>query len=349
MISSGAAETVRPSIGLYFSPTPPTRTPVVIKLESKVIDIPAGEPAYLVEDSYVLPADVEVVSIYPHAHYLAKEMTGSAVLPDGSTRTLLSIPQWDIRWQDQYRYQTPLALPQGMTLRMRFTYDNSDRNTSNPARPPKRVRWGPKSSDEMAALWLEVIPRRSEDGVRLEADHVERALRADIAAAESRVRANPGDASAHNYLATKYLQAGRVDPAIDALRRAIQIAPDDAEAHSNLGSVLQAQGNLAEASAHMRTAVKVRPNDDRVRFNYANFLQASGRVDEAIAHLRRVIEISPRHADAHRNLAVGLGLQGKLDEAIQHDRASLRLQPGSGVTRDHLNALLKAAGRPISP
>jgi len=383
MIGSAAPETVRPTIGLYFSSTPPSRTPVVIKLESKVIDIPAGEPAYVVEDSYVLPAAVDVVSIYPHAHYLATQMTGTAVLPDGSRQTLLSIPQWDIRWQDQYRYVTPLALPAGTTLQMRFTYDNSERNTSNPARPPQRVRWGPKSQDEMAALWIEAIPRRADDVARLESDHVERALRADVAAAEALARTSPGDARAHNYLATKYLQAGRVPTAVDEFRRALQIAPDDAEAHSNLGSVLLAQGQVSEASAHLRTAVRLKPNDDRVRFNYANLLQASGRtddaiaefrravqlnpdnadahfnlgvllgprnqLDEAIAHLRQVIEINPRNADAHRNLAVGLGLQGKLDEAIRHDRTSLRLQPASAEAREHLNALLKAAGKTVSP
>jgi len=383
MIGGAAPETVRPSIGLYFSSTPPTRTPVVIKLESKVIDIPAGEPAYVVEDSYVLPADVDVVSVYPHAHYLAKQMTGTAVLPDGSRQTLLSIPQWDIRWQDQYRYVTPLSLPAGTTLQMRFTYDNSDRNTHNPARPPTRVMWGPKSSDEMAALWMEVIPRQAGDVARLEADHVERALRADIASAEAQVRARPEDARARNYLATKYVQAGRVPAAIDELRRALQIAPADAEAHSNLGSVLLSQGNIVEASAHLRKAIQIAPNDDRVRFNYGNLLQASGRtddaiaefrravqldadnadahfnlamllgprqqLDEAVAHLRRVIEINPRNADAHRNLGVALGLQGRLEDAIRHDRTSLRLQPDSASTRDHLNALLKAAGGPVPP
>jgi tetratricopeptide (TPR) repeat protein len=62
-----------------------------------------------------------------------------------------------------------------------------------------------------------------------------------------------------------------------------------------------------------------------------------------------VIEINPRNADAHRNLAVGLGLQGKLDEAIRHDRTSLRLQPASAAAQEHLNALLKAAGKTVSP
>ena len=30
-------------------------------------------------------ADVDVVSVYPHAHYLAREMKGVATLPDGTT------------------------------------------------------------------------------------------------------------------------------------------------------------------------------------------------------------------------------------------------------------------------
>ena len=43
---------------------------------------------------------------------------------------------------------------------MRFTYDNSDGNRRNPQRPPRRVKWGPQSTDEMGALWLEILPRR---------------------------------------------------------------------------------------------------------------------------------------------------------------------------------------------
>ena len=52
---------------------------------------------------------------------------------------------WDFRWQDQYRYATPVFLPKGTTLSMHFTYDNSDGNPRNPQRPPQRVKWGPQS------------------------------------------------------------------------------------------------------------------------------------------------------------------------------------------------------------
>src|SRR4029079_2512112 len=59
----------------------------------------------------------------------------------------------------EYRYVSPVALPRGTVLRMRYTYDNSAENVSNPSHPPKPVRYGQQSSDEMAEFWLEVVPR----------------------------------------------------------------------------------------------------------------------------------------------------------------------------------------------
>jgi len=378
MVPAATAETVQPSIGLFFASTPPTRVPIVVKLESKTIDIPAGESNYVIEDSYVLPADVSVVSVYPHAHYLAREMRGTATLPDGSMRELLWIKQWDVRWQDQYRYKDPIALPKGTTLHMRFTYDNSEANLRRP-RPARPVRWGQNATDEMGALWVEVIPRQRDDAAVLTQDYFRRALTTDVASAEMRARVDPKSPSTHNFLALKYLQAGRVEDAQAQLNDALRLAPNDAEAHSNLGTILQTQGRVAEALAHLRTAVKLKPNDDRIRFNLANGLIAAGsraeaiteldraialnsenadahfnlamllgpmnRLAEAITHLRRVIELSPRNSEAHRNLSVAYGLQGKLDEAIAEAQTALRIQPDSAAARQQLDRLLAARGR----
>jgi tetratricopeptide (TPR) repeat protein len=377
MVPGATTETVQPSVGLFFSSAPPTRVPIVVKLESKSIDIPAGEANYVVEDNYVLPVDVSLVSVYPHAHYLAREMRGTARLPDGSTRPLLWIRQWDIRWQDQYRYKEPLALPKGTTVSMRFTYDNSEANPRSP-RPARRVIWGQNSTDEMGALWLEVIPRRSEDIAVLTRDYYRRALETDIASAELQTRNRPKVAAAHNRLALKYLQAGRIQDALARLTEALRLSPDDAEARSNLGTVLQMQGRLAEATPHLQAAAKLKPDDDRIRFNLANGLTAAGRsadaireferaiainpdnadahfnlamllgpqnrLDEAIAHLGRVIDIDPRNAEAHRNLSVAYGLQGKLDMALAEARTALRMDPNSTAARQQLDRLLAARG-----
>ena len=103
----------------------------------------------------------------------------------------------------------------------------------------------------MAQLWLEVVPRRAEDAAPHRRFRPSLVLAA-IASAELDVRLDPHVAAAHNVLATRYLQAGRVADAQAQLEEALRLDPRDAEAHSNLGVVLQAQGRLAEGMQHLR-------------------------------------------------------------------------------------------------
>ena len=377
MIAGATSETVQPMVGLFFSDTPPRRTPISVKLDASAIDIPAGEANYVVEDSYVLPVDVEAVSVYPHAHYLGKEMRGTATLPDGSQQDLLLIRRWDFRWQDRYSYRSPLFLPKGTRLAMRFTFDNSAANPNNRNHPPQRVRSGPRSTDEMAQLWLEVVPRRAEDAALLNADFSRRSLLASIASAELDARIDQHVAAAHNMLATRYLQAGRVADAQAQFEEALRLDPRDAEAHSNLGVVLQAQGRLAEGMQHLRTAVRLKPKDDSVHFNLgggllvarqpdaamrefrtaialnpenadahfnlAVMLGPRNQLDDAIVHLQRVVEINPLNADAYHNLALAYGLQRRIDAAIPAAQAAVRLKPDSAAAREQLQGLLLAA------
>jgi Flp pilus assembly protein TadD len=349
MVPAATAQSVRPQVGLFFSKTPPTRVPIVVKLESKAIDIPAGEANYVVEDSYTLPVDVEAVSVYPHAHYLATRMEGSATLPDGRVTPLLSIPRWNIRWQDQYRYRMPLALPRGTTLRMRFVYDNSAANPNNRFKPPRRVLWGPLSTDEMGALWLEVVPSRTEDAAVLEGDYQARALKADLASAELAARSHPDDASVLNRLATRYLQVGRVEDAVAQLRRAVQLAPRDAAARSNLGTALQARGELAEATRELETAARLKPNDDAVRFNLGNGYYAAGRRADAVRELTRAVALNGENADAHFNLAMILGPAGQVDQAIAHLRRVIEIDPQREDARRNLAMAIGLQGRQGAP
>jgi tetratricopeptide (TPR) repeat protein len=375
MLPSGKPEVIQPSIGLFFTDTPPTRIPLVITLQSKTIDIPAGDRQYTIEDSYLLPSDIDVLSVYPHAHYLATDMKGIATLPDGTTKWLFWIKAWDFNWQDTYRYASPLLLPKGTTLTMRFTYDNSDGNPRNPSHPARRIHWGPRSSDEMGALWIEALPRHAEDVPLFMSDNAARAMRADIGHAEAEVQARPEDAPARNFLAAKYLQAGRVPDAVAQLDRALRLKPDDAEAHSNLGIALQLQNRLADAIQELQTAARLKPADDRVHVNLGNVLQAAaqreaavreyrraidinsenadahfnlavilgpqGRLDEAIAHLRRALTINPQNANVHRNLGIALGMQGRREQAVGEIREALRIQPGWPEAQQNLDALLK--------
>src|SRR5437667_5300474 len=100
---------VQPAVALFFTDMPPVRTPLMGIVSAKTIDIPAGKRDYIIEETYQLPADVDVLSVYPHAHYLGKEMQLQAVLPDGTSKPLIHIKQWSFHWQQDYRYVTPIA------------------------------------------------------------------------------------------------------------------------------------------------------------------------------------------------------------------------------------------------
>jgi hypothetical protein len=164
---TGKPEQDRSRIGLYFSDysarNPPPKKVVDVALVSKRIDIPAGDAAYKVDDHFTLPVAVWATGIIPHAHYIAKQVREWATLPDGKRVWLLRIDDWDFNWQDQYRYAKPFILPADTRLDMEIVYDNSARNPRNPNSPPKRVVWGPDSTDEMAGVHLQAIPVDMDD------------------------------------------------------------------------------------------------------------------------------------------------------------------------------------------
>ena len=336
---------VRARVGLFFSDAPPTRQPVLIKLGSKAIDIAAGDAAHVIRDEYTLPADVDVLSVYPHAHYLAKDVRAFATLLDGTTKELIWIRDWNFNWQDEYRYARPVSLPRGTTVRMEYKYDNSEANPRNPHRPPTRVRYGPHSSDEMGDLWLQALPRRKGDADVIARDYVERELRAHVAGAELRLRSAPREIESLNWLATSYMRVGRIREAVPYLQEAILVAPGSAELHHNLGSALQALGLPAEALSHFRAAARLTPRDDRVQLSLANALNASGEVGEATQYYREVLALNPESAEAHNNLGVALGSQGQIDAAISHFQSALRIQPNYADAHSNLGLAFAARGQ----
>ena len=76
-------------------------------------------------------------------------MKATAILPNGSVRPLIWIPDWDFNWQGQYAFEKPIRLPQGTLIRVDSWFDNSASNPSNPSTPPRGVAWGFRTRDEM--------------------------------------------------------------------------------------------------------------------------------------------------------------------------------------------------------
>jgi tetratricopeptide repeat protein len=308
---TGKQETIAPSVGLYYTSDPPSRTPAMLRLGKQDLDIPAGDSAYTMTDSYVLPVSVELEAVQPHAHYRAREVRGMATLPDGTTRWLIYIKDWDFRWQHVFRLERPFALPRGTVLSMRYIYDNSSANPRNPKRPPERAHWGQRSSDEMGNLWIQVQPRNDRDLETLNADFRPKAAADDASGYEMMLRSDPENVAYHNDVALLYLELSQISRAVSHFQTVAELRPQSAQAFFNLGT------------ANMR----------------------GGQLDQAIAALRRSVELDQNYVQARINLGNVLAAQGAFDEAIVHYRRALAVDPGNAVVRDNLNRILALSER----
>jgi tetratricopeptide (TPR) repeat protein len=343
---TGQVERVGVQVGLHFATEPPSRTPFILRLGSRTLDIAPGATDYGFEDEYTLPVDVEALGVYPHAHYLGKTMEVWATLPGGGERWLLRIDDWDFNWQDVYRYAEPVPLPAGSVLRVRFTYDNSAENPRNPSHPPERIVYGPGSMDEMAELWLQVVPRDDEDFATLTSDFAAKDLLDRIAGWEKALELDPDDALAHSSLGAVYQRRGELVAAEEHYRAALGAEPRLTAARYNLALLLESQGRVDEAIAEYRQTIASDPEHVDARNNLGNLLASGGRFREALVQYRGVIELRPDHALAHNNLGNVLRSLGRLEEAIVEFGAALEIAPGYAEAHFNLGLTHGARGEP---
>lgn len=335
---------VRVRVGFHFADEPPARTPTRLRLGSKTLDIPAGEERYRVRDRYRTPVDLEVVGLYPHAHYLAREMKVWAEFADGRRRALLHIPRWDFLWQDEYRFVEPVFLPAGAALAMEFTYDNSAQNPRNPHQPPRRVLYGPESSDEMADLWVQVVPRRAEDLEALQLDFARKETNARLAGYRFKLETNPHDETAHYGLAGMLAALERRGEAMTHLRESLRLRPDFAQALNDLGRLHLLDGEVEVAVSRFRAAIAASPELPQAHHNLGAVRFGQGRADEAEAHYRRALGEWPDFAEAHYGLGEVLESRGRRGEALEHFRQAIRGKPGFALARFRLGNALAADG-----
>lgn len=157
----GKAAKVKITAALYFADKKPTRDFVRIQAPpgygrgTKLSKgIPPGENNFRISGNYTLASEAELVQLFGHAHYICTSMKATATLPDGTVLDLLSLPEWDFNWQGLYQLKEGLRLPKGTVLRGEVNYDNSADNPNNPNDPPKLIKWGTQTSDEMGSLFF---------------------------------------------------------------------------------------------------------------------------------------------------------------------------------------------------
>ena len=151
---SGTAVTDLSRLGIYLTKKPVDKLLYEEAVASRLLFIPPGAQNYRVHGSITIGQDQHVLAILPHMHLLGSEIKITATYPNGRIVPLVWSNPWAFEWQETYVYKEPIPLPRGTRISLEASYDNSTRNPRNPNNPPKFVRWGEESADEMCIAFL---------------------------------------------------------------------------------------------------------------------------------------------------------------------------------------------------
>lgn len=151
---NGRVEKDRLQVGLYFAEKPVSKRYQALVLPGRFLFIPAGADDFKVTGTIYVNEDCTLHSVLPHMHMIGKSINVTLTPPEGEARTLVAIKEWDYNWQETYFFKEPLVVKAGTKFEVEARYDNSAKNPRNPFNPPKLVRIGEQTTDEMCFVFL---------------------------------------------------------------------------------------------------------------------------------------------------------------------------------------------------
>jgi hypothetical protein len=152
--TNGTAGKDRTSLGLVFAKAPVEKRFITTGAFSRGLAIPPNDPSYESRSSFTFTEDSHIWGFMPHMHLRGKDFEYKLVLPDGTSKVLLTVPRYDFNWQLNYWLKEPIAAPKGSKIECVAHHDNSTGNRFNPD-PTKEVRWGPQTWEEMMIGWFD--------------------------------------------------------------------------------------------------------------------------------------------------------------------------------------------------
>ena len=183
----------------------------------------------------------------------------------------------------------------------------------------------------------------------------------------------PSYTAAYLGLADTYLADGKVDQALDAVRRGQKAAPDDPRLIEREGDIERRQGGREVAARAYERVAQMAPRDALVRIKLGEVYRDAGRSADAVRVMREAIQLDPatasywnalgmvlggaddfpgaeqafreaatrdaRNAQYAYNLGLALERQQKRDAAVAQFRRALEVDPRFAPARQRLTEL----------
>jgi hypothetical protein len=155
--TTGEPASDRTRVGMIFAKDPSPREVRPTHFMNASLTIPAGAADVSIDAEVEFLQDATVWGIFPHTHLRGKKWEYKLIQPDGSSRSILSVPRYDFNWQTYYMFKEPLQIAKGSKIVSTAWYDNSAANKSNPD-PKTEVKWGDQTWEEMQYTGLLLSP-----------------------------------------------------------------------------------------------------------------------------------------------------------------------------------------------
>ncbi len=137
----------------------------------------------------------------------------------------------------------------------------------------------------------------------------------------------------------------RLDEALAAYRRAVAVSPQLAEAHNNLGNVLQKLKRHDEAVSAYDAALALRPETAQYHMNRGDALRDMERLEDAEAAYQTAIRLKPNLVESYLNLAHVMHLQGRNEAAVEAFQRAIERRPDDVGAHQGMGHALRRIGR----
>jgi adenylate cyclase len=132
-----------------------------------------------------------------------------------------------------------------------------------------------------------------------------------------------------------YIWLNRLEDAIAAAQRAIDLDTNFADGYAALAFALNYAGRPVESLAAIRKAMRLNPRYPFLyRWNVGHSFLLMERYDEAIEAFESVVAVNPEFPVAHLTLAVAYAQSGRIEDAEWEAEEILTLLPGFTIERD---------------
>ena len=144
----------------------------------------------------------------------------------------------------------------------------------------------------------------------------------DIASLQNALAKHPNDADLLSAFSRAAAQASR-----QAFDRILQLNANSARAHQVLAERYFESGRLPEAEREYAESLSLKPSTSNVHFALGNVFAAEGKWSAAVAQFRLETQLRPFSADAFYSVGSGLLQQGQARGAVEELAQADRLRP----------------------